>query len=158
MTNWRASNRRGYALLLVMLFVVLFGAMLGVAWRRVASAIRTEHVCDVRKRCDRGSIPVLAQAMQVLETRLRWSAADNAAELDVSNNSTPNYLAAMSTFSCKAGPAYQLSDDPNDTRWYRVVFTPTATDGTAWSVSVTVADPTENFSTSSLPVLPGSPP
>jgi hypothetical protein len=156
--NTRPFKPRGYALLLVMLFVVLFGAMLGVAWRRVASAIRIEHVCDVRKRCDRGSIQVLAQAMQVLETRLRWNAADNAAEIDLSGTATPNYLPARSAFSCKSRTSYQLSDDPSDTRWYKVVFTPAADDGTAWSVSVIVADPTEPFDASSLPVMPGSPP
>jgi hypothetical protein len=152
------SKRCGYALLLVMLFVVLFGAMLGVAWRRVASAIRIEHVCDVRKRCDKGSIQVLSQAMQVLETRLRWNGGDNAAELDLSDTSTPNYVPARSAFSCKSRTTYQLSDDPADTHWYRVVFTPTADDGTAWSVTVTVAEPTEHFDASGLPLMPGSPP
>ena len=140
--NRRSSNRRGYALLLVMLFVVLFSAMLGVAWRRVASAISTEHLSNVRQRCDKGSLQVLSQAMRVLETRLRWNPADNAAELDVSDNATPNYLPPLSAFSCKSPQAsYQLSDDPTDTYWYTVVFTPTAADGTAWSISVTAAAP-----------------
>ena len=139
--NASASSRRGTALLLVMLFVVLFSAMLGVAWRRVASAISTEHLSNVRQRCDNGSIQVLAQAMKVLETRLRWSTADSAAELDVSNTSTPNYLPPLSAFSCKSQTSYQLSDSPADTYWYIVVFTPTAANGTAWSVSVAAAAP-----------------
>jgi len=67
----RRSNRHGYALMLVIVFVVLFTAILGVAWRRVASALRVEHVAEVRKRCDEGSVQVLAKAMALLETCLR---------------------------------------------------------------------------------------
>ncbi len=155
--NRRSSNRRGYALLLVMLFVVLFSAMLGVAWRRVASAISTEHLSNVRARCDMGSLQVLSQAMQVLETRLRWNPADNVAELDVSSTSTPNYLPPWTAFTCKSQTSYQLSDSVTDTFWYTVVFTPTAADGTAWKVSVTAA-PTASYVASGLPVMPGSPP
>jgi hypothetical protein len=132
--------------------------MLGVAWRRVASAINTEHLSNVRARCDMGSIQVLSQAMQVLETRLRRNPADNAAELDVSSTSTPNYLPPSTPFACKSRTSYQLSDDPADTFWYTVVFTPTAADGTAWSVSVTAAAPTANYNASGLPIMPGSPP
>jgi hypothetical protein len=156
--NPRLSNRRGYALLLVVLFVLLFGAMLGVAWRRVASAISTEHLSNVRQRCDTGSIHVLSLALKVLETRLRWNAADNAAELDISNTSTPNYLPPLTPFTCKSSLSYQLSNNPADTYWYTVVFTPTSVDGTAWSVSVTAAALTASYSASGLPVMPGSPP
>lgn len=81
--NRRRSNRRGYALMLVIVFVVLFTAVLGVAWRRVASALRIEHVCEVRKQCDAGSIQVLAHAMRVLETRMVWDAVNNVANLPV---------------------------------------------------------------------------
>ena len=78
----------------------------------------------------------------------------------MSNTATPNYLPQNSAFSCKSQTSYNLSDDPAnpDYHWYKVVFTPTTNDGTAWSVSVTVADPTESFAASGLPLMPSSPP
>jgi hypothetical protein len=147
----RRSNRRGYALMLVIVFVVLFTAVLGVAWRRVASALRIEHVSDVRKQCDKGSIQALAQAMRVLETRLH---CDNSgvAWLDVSETSTPDY---ESTYTCKT--SYNVSNDSTapDYHWFTVAFTRDPSDGTWW-VNVTVAQP--NDSLSGLPTLPSSPP
>jgi hypothetical protein len=148
----RPSDRRGYALMLVMLFVVLFGAMLGIAWRRVASVIRIEHVCEVRRRCDNGSVQAVAQAMKVLETRLRLVTQDTA-ELDLSDPSTH---CPPGTFICKyAMPAGR----PNpDGLWYKVTFAPTTGDGREWSISAIVADPSESYEASGLPVMPGSPP
>ena len=81
----RRSNRRGYALMLVVVFVVLFTAILGVAWRRVASALRVEHVSEVRKQCDQGSLQVLAEAMKMLETCLRVNTSTNVAALPASS-------------------------------------------------------------------------
>ena len=147
--------RRGYALLLVMVFVVLFGAVLGVAWRRVGSALRIEHISEIRKQCDRGSIQVLAQAMQVLETRLRRNSGTGVAELDVSETSTPDY---RTSFSCQSRTQFDVSDDPDhpDLRWYVIAFTYESTDAEGdqrWSVNIssTKDDP-------GLPLLPISPP
>ena len=67
--------------MLVVVFVVLFTAILGVAWRRVASALRVEHVSEVRKQCDQGSLQVLAEAMKMLETCLRLDTSTNVAKL-----------------------------------------------------------------------------
>lgn len=149
-------NRRGYALMLVMVFVVLFTAVLGVAWRRVASALRIEHVCEVRRQCDAGSIQVLAQAMQVLETRLHCD-SNGVAWLDVGVSGSPNY---QSTYTCRSATTYNVSNNPivPDYRWYIVTFTPDTNDGWQWSVSVVVAPPTEDFNSSSLPPLPSNPP
>jgi hypothetical protein len=132
----RRSNRRGYAMVLVTIFVVLFSAFLGVAWRRVASALRVEHLCEVRKQCDAGSIQVLAQAMQVLETRLCQTAkgVTLAGSDPVSLNSPLNYSVQY----------------PAGGSWYTVTFACTSTDGTQWNVSV-VAPPSGS---STYPALP----
>ena len=131
----RSSNRRGYALLLVMVFVVLFSAILGVAWRRVASALRIEHVGEVRRQCDKGSIQALALAMQVLETRLR-KGTDGIARIDASDDSVIQYKKQI------AG------------KYYKIILTRTTTDGTKWSVSVTVAQASEVASLSEMPSGP----
>jgi hypothetical protein len=138
----RRPNRRGYALMLVILFVVLFSAILGVAWRRVASALRVEHLSEVRKQCDGGSVQVLAGAMKVLETCVRRNASGNIT-LDGSTDS-PRYY----------------KKDIGDGKLYKIVFTrttPLSQLPTEWSVSVTVknnADP----EVQGYDVLPGNPP
>ena len=66
----RLPNRRGYALLMVLMFNVLFLMLLGVAWRRVASVIRVATVRTQQTQCDEGSLRVLAGATRLLETGL----------------------------------------------------------------------------------------
>ena len=117
------SNRRGYALMLVMVFVVLFAAILGVAWRRVGSALRIEHLSELRKQCDQGSVQVLAQAMRLLETHLRWhpDGGGGTARIDLYDSPPPYYQVL------------------NNTDAYKVVFSREgANDGREWSVSVSV--------------------
>jgi type II secretory pathway component PulJ len=116
------SQRRGYALLLVMACVILFTAVLGVAWRRVASALRIEHVCEIRRQCDEGSIQVLAKAVQVLETRLRRNSTTSA-RIDGVDSLAITYR-------------YQSDSLPNPSQWYTITFTRTNSDGTQWAVSV----------------------
>jgi hypothetical protein len=62
------STRRGYALTLVLVFVVLMLAMLGIAWRGVASALRLETVRKTQIERDEGSVHAVALAMRLLET------------------------------------------------------------------------------------------
>jgi hypothetical protein len=122
----RRSNRRGYALVLVLVFVVLFTAILGVAWRRVASALRIEYASDVRKQCDKGSIQVLAQAMKVLDTRVSWDGSN--VKLDgsaIANQGTRDFKKEFNG------------------NYYKVTFTRTSdflpdTRSADWSVSATI--------------------
>jgi hypothetical protein len=144
----RPPNRRGYALMLVMIFVVLFGAVLGVAWRRVASALRVEHSLAVRAYSDRGSVQALDLALRVLETRLRRDAG-GAAQIDVSDDlATSSPTLQPSPCLCKV--QLNVSDDPArpQMQWYKVVFTYDRNnpDGAScWSVGVTVARPDEDL-------------
>jgi hypothetical protein len=121
----RRPRRHGYALVLVMVFVVLFTAVLGVAWRRVASALRVEHISTVRSLSDEGSIQALAAAMKVLETRLYYDTATSSIKFDGSTDSEKTYW-----------KSYDTSDG---TKYYKITFTRTgALDGREWSVNVTV--------------------
>jgi hypothetical protein len=60
--------RRGYALVLVMVFLVIFLAMLGTAWRQVASVLRVETARSVQTRRDRGCLLAAIKGMHYLET------------------------------------------------------------------------------------------
>ena len=53
---------------MVLIFTMLFFAMLGVAWRRIAASLRIASIRTVQTHRDQGSIPALARAMHLLET------------------------------------------------------------------------------------------
>jgi hypothetical protein len=67
MKTRRIPNRRGYALVMVAVFCVLFATFMGVAWRRMASTIRTFSVRSNQVGQDQGAIMALADAMRALE-------------------------------------------------------------------------------------------
>jgi hypothetical protein len=68
----RIKNRKrgGYALLLVLAFVILFAAMLSVAYQETASALRVETVRSQEAQRDEGSVRALAMGFALLETGL----------------------------------------------------------------------------------------
>jgi hypothetical protein len=72
MTGKRPA-RRGYALMLVMIFVILFLATLGVAWRQVKSVLRIETVRATQMRRDQGCLPAVVRAIHFLETTMPGS-------------------------------------------------------------------------------------
>jgi hypothetical protein len=62
------NRRRGYALVLVLIFIVLFLGLLGVGWRQLSSALRIASVRTVQTQRDEGSVGAMAAAMALLET------------------------------------------------------------------------------------------
>jgi hypothetical protein len=146
------TQRRGYALVLVFVFVVLFLGLLGIAWRHIASALRMERVIEIRRECDEGSVRVLALAMQVLETRLCWDTANNVAKIKIADD---DYRSAAASFSCKK--YFNASSDAANPNWhyYQVAFIPASAVGTSWTVRVNTSTETGVLG---LPDLPANPP
>lgn len=66
----RSALHGGYAVMLVLVFNVLFLAMLGVAYRGVASAFRAESARVLQVRRDEGATAALARGLALLETGL----------------------------------------------------------------------------------------
>jgi hypothetical protein len=62
------SSRSGYAMLLVLAFLVLFLSVLSLAYSQIASLIRAETARAQEALRDQGSIPALGRAMALLET------------------------------------------------------------------------------------------
>ncbi len=91
--------------MLVMIFIVLFVSLLGVTWRRVASALRVASTHSLQVQCDAGSIHALARAMHLLETG----------------------LPASSPYACGV-----VLNTPAGSRSYTVTFT--VQEDTTWSV------------------------
>jgi hypothetical protein len=63
----RRPSRRGYALILVATFSLLFVTFMGVAWRQLASAIGTFSARSNQIQQDMGAMMALADAMRALE-------------------------------------------------------------------------------------------
>ena len=111
----RLAKRSGYALMLVLMFIVLLLAFLMVAYRGVASAVRIESVRSAHVERDEGSIPALAKAVALLETGLPPG----------------NLYVCGVTIATSAGQ-----------RAFTVTYT--LVSGTTWSVHAAAAQPDEN--------------
>jgi hypothetical protein len=159
------SQRRGYALVLVCFFVVLFLSLLGVAWRQMASALRIASLQSIQTQRDTGSIRALALGMQMLELRLCADRASGTAKLNVADDVTqaPASSDLRCPFACTVFIDLSTGNriDPavacDTKRAYKVAFDYDSgcTDGTRWSVGVTVATQAD---LGSLPAMPGNPP
>lgn len=104
--------RRGYALMLVLVFVVLFSMLLGVAYRELAALLRAESVAAQQSQRSAGSTVALARALTLLETR----------------------RPPESPYVCGV-----TIDTPEGPKAYTVTFT--ATDATHWRVNVSPTSP-----------------
>ena len=62
------TARDGYALVLVLIFMILLLSLAGMAYRHVGSALRVESVRAAQVVRDEGSIPALARALALLGT------------------------------------------------------------------------------------------
>ena len=63
-------KRRGYAMVIVPIFIVLFLAMLGVVYREVAGALRIESLHALQVSRDEGSICAMGRGLALLENGL----------------------------------------------------------------------------------------
>lgn len=139
----RLPKRRGYALVTVLVFNVLFLMLLGVAWRHMASAIRIATVREQQVQRDEGSLRVLALAMQVLETRLRTC------------NGVAKILMPDGNYYPEDGAVFPCRKYATDTgKWYQALFTRTKDDGTEWRVDVAVSTAAGTFGYQDLPSSP----
>ena len=64
------SPRRGYAMVLVLVFIALVLSLFGVSRRHIAAALRVEKGRTCQDDRDQGSLCALARALALLETGL----------------------------------------------------------------------------------------
>jgi hypothetical protein len=159
-----SSQRRGYALVLVCFFVVLFLSLLGVAWRQTASALRIASLQAIQTQRDTGSVRALSLAMQMLELRVCVDPASSTARLNVAADVTQAPSDLQSAYTCVV--IIELSSgnrifDPSAVcpakPAYKVHFSydTNCTDGSRWAVSVA---PATQIELQALPPMPSNPP
>ena len=115
----RLPNRCGYALLMVLMFNVLFLMLMGVGYRHMASAIRIATVRTEQVQRDEGIVCVLARALRMLET-----------------GRPP--IGAGSSYQC-----YTTIVLPTGTRFFPITFRLTSVAGASvetWKIDVTAQD------------------
>ncbi len=171
----RPSRRRGYALVLVCLFVVLFLSLLGVAWRQMASALRIASLQSIQQQSgntsvfqtqrDAGSVPALALAMRMLELRLCTNPTTGVTQLNVAGDVTqaPTSSNLQSSYACTViidlATGIRVSDPSLASKpaYYTLSFNYDTgyTDGSHWSVAVA---PSTSSDISNLPAMPSNPP
>jgi hypothetical protein len=101
-------------MLLVLVFVVLFLALMGTAYRGVAALLRVESVRALQVQRDEGSTQAVARALALLETGVP---------------PTDPYVCGV-TIDTSTGPraltvTFALENDQNGTRTYTVRSAPT---------------------------------
>jgi hypothetical protein len=62
------ATRPGYAMMLVLVFLMLFLSLLSLAYRQMGAALRAEAARARQARRDEGSIQALARGLALLET------------------------------------------------------------------------------------------
>ena len=62
------APRRGYAMVMVLVFMALLLSIYGVAYREVAATLRIETARVLLRQRDEGSLPALARGLALLET------------------------------------------------------------------------------------------
>lgn len=123
MTN-RPRNRRGYAMVLVVLFVVLFLGLWGQAARQIGSTIRIEEARARRVRRDAARLPAEVALSQAL------------AALELGFPPSPSYTCRISTPDGSTYAATFLRDPQRPDEWVASVE-PTSDD------SLSTFDPTQ---------------
>ena len=122
----KAPRRRGYALMLTIIFCVLFGALMAVALRRTASTIYsfTAHANQLEQ--DQGALMALADAMRALEV------------------GPPPFDPGSSVYTCydqvNVAPVQNLriQSGPLVPKWYIITYTATGSSGTPPTYTYTV--------------------
>jgi len=104
--------RRGYAMVLVMIFIALMLCMYSVAYRHVAAALRIETARTLLTQRDEGSVHALAKAVALLETGLPPSDPYVCA---VIIGTSPNERSFTVTFASEGGNTWSVSAAP--TQW-----------------------------------------
>jgi hypothetical protein len=98
-------GRRGYAMLLVLIFIVLFLTLLGTGWRYMGSAVRIATARSVQIQRDEGSIHALAKAMRLLETGLPPTSPYICGALITTSSGPCNYTV---TFTSEGNPNWSV--------------------------------------------------
>jgi len=65
-----SPSRPGYAMMLVVVFILLFLALLGVTYRQIGAAVRIESTRVLQVKRDEGSVHAVARGLALLETGL----------------------------------------------------------------------------------------
>jgi hypothetical protein len=102
-------RRSGYAMLMVLLFLILMFAIMAIACRQLESALRAESARALAVQRDEGSIPALAKALTLLETGLPPSNPYVCGTSIVTSTGTVSYTV---TFTSQGNNTWSVQSTP----------------------------------------------
>ena len=117
----RASSRRGYAMVIVVIFIVLVNLFFVLGWKHISMAIRVQDTFQNAKQRDEGALLALATAVAQMQT-----------EYPTKDTLTNTYCYGVMVDSQQFKVIYTPPDP----------FDPDTTDTHNWSIAVQVQDPT----------------
>lgn len=104
-----SSSRLGYAMLLVVAFILVFLALLGVAFRQLGSAVRIETVRVLQVQRDQGSMHALARGLTLLETGMPPTTPYAGSVMIATSKGPQSYTV---TFTSEGGTQWAVSSMP----------------------------------------------
>lgn len=105
----RAPVRRGYAMMLVLVFILLFLSLLGVAYRQATAALRIETAYAQQVQRDEGSVHAVARGVMLLETGLPPS-SPYVCGVTIATSTGPRSFTV--TFTSQGGTNWSVSAAP----------------------------------------------
>ena len=130
----RSHSRRGYALLLVVMFTMIFVMLTGVAWRQMSSVIRNFSVRTNRIQCDQGALQALAHALRRLENGVppadQYFCYDTIQSPAGQNVMTNRLETAQTLRNCYYKLTFSRQPDQNGLRIYQITVEPVPEPGT----------------------------
>jgi hypothetical protein len=110
--NASRPNRRGYALMLVIIFIALFLTMLGLAWRQTSSLLRVETIRAVQMRRDQGCLPAAILGIHYLETCQANSTTPSSPQLYLIDGFPNTFTVAFTLESTSGGKTWSIVATP----------------------------------------------
>ncbi len=114
MNRARSCTRRGYALVMVVVFLTLFLSALALSQQRLASSLRLEKIQALRVERDQGSIQAMAQVMALLETGVPPSSPYLCIVPVDTPEGTRNFTATLSLVSVNRWKITVAPNQPGD--------------------------------------------
>lgn len=106
----RPARRRGYAVMLASVFIVIMLSLWSVAYRQSAAALRVEVNRSLRLRRDEGPTQAVARALALLETG--WTPEDSPSSYGIGVVTQGGERSYTITFTDLGGGLWSVSAAP----------------------------------------------
>jgi hypothetical protein len=114
MRTWPNKRRRGFVIMIVVVFLVVIMAMIGETFRQIGTTLRIEAARSQRVACDEGSMEATAWALSYIQ---------DPSQMVIENE--PYAHGAYQVVFTKEEPPMNGTPDPDGSQRWMIQVTPT---------------------------------